>query len=521
MAEKLRIIIEADDETKEGVTSAKRGLEGLGTALGDIAKIAAGIIAQQLFTRVAQGIKDIAIAAVDAYADYQRLELTLQSLFAREMMIAGQADTVKEAMEPAGAAAALLLDKITLLALTSPFAEEDIAFLLRITMGYGMASDMAWDLTEALVEFAAGSGRTGEETRRLALALGQVAAKGYLAGEEMRQLVNAGIDQTTVARAAGLAEEDVAEAMANKAIRARELIPALTDVLKTDFGGAAERMSESWAGFGGVVATMTRVALRTLFGPTLEELQPLIVEWIGRLKDPEFRASLAGIGEKIVVITEVAYKFSKAILWVIENWNSITAVWNKSREYTLNPLSIVLAALSDTLKLFGVDWQTEWAQAKDYLTGTIWDDGLKPFFTITVPDALVVLGESVLKPFDYVWVGITGFFERIKEFVSRVFVDFHIPTPHFSINWQEVMGIRVPSGVSVSWYGSGLDAIFDRPTLIGVGERGAERVQVTPLGGGGGGGGERGDTWNINIYPRQSEVRELDNLLTMLQMARS
>lgn len=36
-----------------------------------------------------------------------------------------------------------------------------------------------------------------------------------------------------------------------------------------------------------------------------------------------------------------------------------------------------------------------------------------------------------------------------------------------------------------NWYGSGLDAVFSRPTVIGVGERGRERVQVTPLGRGG------------------------------------
>jgi phage-related protein len=32
-----------------------------------------------------------------------------------------------------------------------------------------------------------------------------------------------------------------------------------------------------------------------------------------------------------------------------------------------------------------------------------------------------------------------------------------------------------------NWYGGGLDAIFSHPTVIGVGERGAERVSVTPL----------------------------------------
>jgi hypothetical protein len=36
------------------------------------------------------------------------------------------------------------------------------------------------------------------------------------------------------------------------------------------------------------------------------------------------------------------------------------------------------------------------------------------------------------------------------------------------------------------WYGNGLDAIVNSPTLIGVGERGSEHVSVTPVGQGGG-----------------------------------
>jgi SLT domain-containing protein len=37
--------------------------------------------------------------------------------------------------------------------------------------------------------------------------------------------------------------------------------------------------------------------------------------------------------------------------------------------------------------------------------------------------------------------------------------------------------------LSAGWYGSGLQGgIFSRPTLIGVGERGPERVDVTPVG---------------------------------------
>jgi hypothetical protein len=41
-----------------------------------------------------------------------------------------------------------------------------------------------------------------------------------------------------------------------------------------------------------------------------------------------------------------------------------------------------------------------------------------------------------------------------------------------------------------NWYGNGLDGMFSKPTLIGVGERGREHVQVTPVTPGGGRGGD-------------------------------
>lgn len=35
--------------------------------------------------------------------------------------------------------------------------------------------------------------------------------------------------------------------------------------------------------------------------------------------------------------------------------------------------------------------------------------------------------------------------------------------------------------LAFGWYGNGLDAVFSHPTVIGVGEKGAEHVSVTPL----------------------------------------
>jgi len=54
------------------------------------------------------------------------------------------------------------------------------------------------------------------------------------------------------------------------------------------------------------------------------------------------------------------------------------------------------------------------------------------------------------------------------------------------------------------WYGSGLDAMFSRPTLIGVGERGPERVQVTPSR-----GGSSQDPLVAELRALRAEVRQL------------
>ncbi len=61
----------------------------------------------------------------------------------------------------------------------------------------------------------------------------------------------------------------------------------------------------------------------------------------------------------------------------------------------------------------------------------------------------------------------------------------HIPLPHFRASTHDVTvaGITFPvPDIGVDWYARGLDAIVSRPTIIGVGEAGPERVIVQPLG---------------------------------------
>jgi hypothetical protein len=64
-----------------------------------------------------------------------------------------------------------------------------------------------------------------------------------------------------------------------------------------------------------------------------------------------------------------------------------------------------------------------------------------------------------------------------------------------------------------NWYGNGLDGVFSRPTVIGVGERGPEHVRVTPLTSGRGGAGGTVIV-NVNVSAPIGSRAELENWFT-------
>lgn len=115
------------------------------------------------------------------------------------------------------------------------------------------------------------------------------------------------------------------------------------------------------------------------------------------------------------------------------------------------------------------------------------------------------------KPVADIWdnlFGPEGAFTKMRDKLGKIFEGVHIPLPHFTVKYMNVAGLQVPSGFDVQWYGKGLEnAVFTRPTLIGVGEAGAERVNVTPLGGGRSRGGG-GMTLVFNYQPMMSMADE-------------
>lgn len=290
---RVSIIVEGEDR-------ASGPLGRVGGALGGIGTIAGGILSAQLLTGIANGVLDIGRTALDAYANFERLGLSLQSLVAREMVTSGQAENVASALDLAGGRAKDLQGWIQKLAIESPFTQEGVAVAFRQAMAYGFTTDEAQRLTQAMIDFAAGSGASEDSMGRVALALGQVKAKGKLAGQEILQLTNAGLNvRDIISKYLGVTTAEFVKMQEKGLIPADVAIKAITESLETDFGGAAKRQATSFSGLISSLSDIKQVGLREFFTGAFEAAQPLMEKIVNVLSSPEFMANLNSMGQAV------------------------------------------------------------------------------------------------------------------------------------------------------------------------------------------------------------------------------
>ena len=290
-AAELQVVIGADDRQARGV------LQGFSSFLGGVASTASGFLSAQIFQGAITGAQQLGREALTAYANYERLGMSLESLVGRELMNAGAADSLREAMETAGPAAQELLGWIQQLAIESPFTQQGVADAYRTAMAYGFTSKEAKRLTQAMIDFSAGSGANEATMSRIALALGQIQSKGKLAGQEMLQLTEAGLPVTQIlSKAFGVTTGELEKMREKGLIPADKAIEAIVQSLEQDFGGAAERQAATFSGLISSLTDIKEVGLRELFTGVFQEAQPYVAAVVDKLSSEEFKASLREAG---------------------------------------------------------------------------------------------------------------------------------------------------------------------------------------------------------------------------------
>lgn len=299
----------ASIETKIDGLGGSGGGKGGGSG-GAIDDFFGKFVTFQAVVGAARAVAGFAETAVTAYAENERLGQSLETLVARELRNADATLSMGDALDQASPKAAELLKWNEQLAINSPFNAAGIAAAFRTAEGYGFVSDSADKtaitakrLTQDLVDFAAGTGRTAETVNQVALALGQIEAKGKIAGQEVLQLVNAGIPVDQIlAKAFNKTTAEIVALRENGMIPADAAVKAIAYSLENDFGGAAARQSGTVSGLLNSLQDLQEIGSRDLLGPAIKEVQPYLQQLVDTLNSPEGKANIEAIGAALGTI---------------------------------------------------------------------------------------------------------------------------------------------------------------------------------------------------------------------------
>lgn len=321
---------------------------------------------------------DLAGQGLTAVASYERLEMTFQSLAASQLLMSDGAKDMNEALALTNGIGAELLDWSQQLAIHSPFTQEGVAEAFKMAMAYGFNVDESKRLTQAMLDFSAATGNTEFAMERIARALGQISAAGKLTAQDINQLVAVGVPVNQIlAEHFETTTQGIMDMREKGLIPAEEAIEAITVWMETNFAGAADRMTTTWAGLIGTLTDLKQMGLREYFTGVLDALQPLVVqftEWfqvVGMEKLGEWGKALAEFVKPYAELGQAVLTLSSA------GADPLTALI-KALEASDNPkiqgfVDTLLKVVS-TIQTFISTGQSEgWDVAIGNLLSGIWD----------------------------------------------------------------------------------------------------------------------------------------------------
>lgn len=167
-------------------------------------------------------------------------------------------------------------------------------------------------------------------------------------------------------------------------------------------------------------------------------------------------------------------KSAAKALWnkIVEIWNGIkeatASIWEGIKSTISGIWDGITSGVSNAVNRVKSVVSDVWNGIKN-TTSSIWN-GIKSAISGVVDG----IASTVRNVFNRIRDTITGIWDGIVSFFRNI----HIPLPHFSISGSlNPFSGNFPPHVGIDWYKEG--GIFDRPSVIGVGEAGSEAVVPT------------------------------------------
>jgi len=389
-AESLKTVVSADTSsadqtlaqfsarTSEQLALIQDKIEGLGSggagggSGGAVDDFFGKFLTFQAVVQATRAVAGFVEGAVGAYAENERLGLSLDTLLARELRNADATLSMADALAQAAPKAQELLKWNEQLAVNSPFDEAGIASAFRTVEAFGFVSESADKtaitakrLTQDLVDFSAGSGQTTEVLNRVAAALGKVEISGNISGREVRELALAGVSVDQIlSKAFGKSTEEIVKLREAGMIPADQAIKAIAYSLENDFGGAALRQAGTVSGLMNSLQDLEKIGSRDLLGASIKEVQPYLQQLVDTLNSPEGKANIEAIGAALgaVVRDELPQIIRQGQQW----YDGIAAVYGVVRPVvdayqTLQNIKIPGMGTSDVGDILGTNTLAKFA----------------------------------------------------------------------------------------------------------------------------------------------------------------
>lgn len=255
---------------------------------------------------------------------------------------------------------------------------------------------------------------------------------------------------------------------------------------------------------GSVALAQVGSQLAGYLAPVLEKVVDLVgklANWLSNL-DPAVLTIIGTIASLVAVLAPLLITIGKLAMGISSIINLVNMLGGGISLLSMGSLLPIIAVIGAviaagvllyknwdkikaTAKAVGDKLKTIWASIKTSITNTIKSiktkvsDGWESIKTKTA-NAWNTIKDKVTTPFKKAKETISNIIQKIKDFfpikLGKLFKG--IKLPHFDVEWSTITAfgksIDFPSGFDIDWYKNG--GIFDSPSLIGVGEAGAEAV---------------------------------------------
>lgn len=307
------------DQATKASTSAGASIGGISDGTVNLLSLiaqgtAVGLVFAGIADKAFETLGAITSFAVGSVSQLQDLEITLETLSARELLKSGSVENFTQAMQYAEPMAAKLMERIQALSLISPFEYKDILNTFQLSMGFGMASETALEFTRAVTNIAAVNKTIPGVLERITYNFSQMGMVGKITARDMRDLAQAGVNLGDALQTGlGMSIDEVNAALESGQITMEDVTKAFVTYADTYFAGAAERSSKTLSGLTSSFKDLAFFASSDVFKPALDRITTALAgvfDWARKIIDS---GALKAIGAVLDIIAESAINAGQAL----------------------------------------------------------------------------------------------------------------------------------------------------------------------------------------------------------------